>query len=77
MSLTRVLQGMGRHSLEEVKERLASDLDVCSALLEESGVYLTGSRPCQADCFLFALLHAVCLALVDAERAAACSSCSA
>eukprot|EP00892_Ulva_mutabilis_P003101 jgi/Ulvmu1/12792/UM097_0019.1 len=51
-------QGMGRHSMEEVKERMAKDLDACCALLEASGEYLTGGTPCQADCFLFALIDA-------------------
>eukprot|EP00892_Ulva_mutabilis_P003100 jgi/Ulvmu1/12791/UM097_0018.1 len=49
-------QGVGRHSLAEVRQRLAKDLDTCCALLEETGEYLTGATPCQADCFLFALV---------------------
>lgn len=50
---------MGRHSLEEVKERIECDLDACKELLETSGAYLTGDTPCQADCFLFAIIDSV------------------
>lgn len=50
---------MGRHSLEEVKQRLEVDLDACADLLAASGAFLTGASPCQADCFLFALIDAV------------------
>lgn len=50
---------MGRHSLEEVKQRLEVDLDACAALLAASGRYLTGASPCQADCFIFAIIDAV------------------
>lgn len=53
------MQGMGRHSLEEVRERAKKDLDACAALLQSSGAYLSGETPCQADCFLFALMHLV------------------
>lgn len=56
-------QGMGRHSIEEVKARLAVDLDACSELLQASGEYLTGSTPCQADCFLFAIIDAAVMSL--------------
>lgn len=45
--------------MEEVKERLAKDLDACVDLLAASGRYLTGDTPCQADCFLFAIIDAV------------------
>lgn len=55
---------MLRHSLEEVKGRVAKDLDACCVLLEESGAYLSGSTPCQADCFLFGVLDSVRLARV-------------
>lgn len=54
------IQGMGRHTMEEVRVRVAKDLDACVALLESSGDLLTGATPCQADCFLFALIHLVC-----------------
>eukprot|EP00892_Ulva_mutabilis_P003103 jgi/Ulvmu1/12794/UM097_0021.1 len=50
-SMIRALHG------QEVRERLRKDLAACCALLEASGEYLTGATPCQADCFLFALVH--------------------
>ena len=53
------MQGMGRHSLEEVTERLARDLDACQALLQQSGAYLSGATPTAADCMLWALLDMV------------------
>lgn len=53
------MQGMGRHSAEEVRERAKRDLDACSVLLQKSGAYLSGATPCQADCFLFAVMHLV------------------
>ena len=64
----RLLQGIGRHSLAEVSQRLAKDLDACVVLLEESGAYLTGPTPCQADCFLFSLVDSVrCLSCIVCE----------
>jgi glutathione S-transferase len=58
--LAVALQGMGRHSFEFVKRRMAEELDACNELLAKSGAFLTGSTPCQADCFLFAALEVVC-----------------
>jgi glutathione S-transferase len=49
------MQGMGKHSMEEVLERMDADLAACEVLLEDSGAYLTGTTPSQADCFLYGL----------------------
>lgn len=53
------MQGMGRHSMEEVMERMDADLAACETLLEDSGAFLTGATPTQADCFLYGLLDHV------------------
>ena len=53
------VQGMGRHSLEEVTAKLAQDLDACEALLQQSAAYLSGTSPTQADCMLWAILDMV------------------
>ena len=45
------MKGMGRHSMEEVMERMDADLAACETLLEDSGAFLTGATPTQADCF--------------------------
>jgi glutathione S-transferase len=55
------VQGIGRHSLEEVVARMKADFEVCEALLTESGQYLTGETITQADCFLWGLLDMVCI----------------
>jgi hypothetical protein len=39
---------------------MAEELDACNELLAKSRAFLTGSTPCQADCFLFAILEMVC-----------------
>jgi glutathione S-transferase len=57
-----VMQGMGKHTMEEVMEKLETDLAVCETLLEDSGAFLTGATPTQADCFLYGILdHVRCL----------------
>lgn len=53
------MQGMGRHSPEEIASKLQADFDVCEALLQQSGAYLTGSTPTEADCILWAFLDIV------------------
>jgi glutathione S-transferase len=50
---------MGRHSLEEVTQKMKQDLDACEALLQSSGAYLSGPTPTPADCFLWALIDFV------------------
>jgi glutathione S-transferase len=54
-----VEQGVGRHSMQFVKQRMAEELDLCSYLLAKSGAFLTGNTPCQADCWLFAMMELV------------------
>jgi uncharacterized protein YycO len=51
---------MGRHSLEEVVDKFTADMDSCERLLQETGAYLTGQTPTQADCMLWAFLDQVC-----------------
>jgi glutathione S-transferase len=43
----------------EVLEKLDADFEVCEMLLEDSGAFLTGSTPTQADCFLYGILDHV------------------
>lgn len=54
-----MVQGIGRHSYEYIKQRLEDELGMCSGLLATSGAYLTGSSPVLADCYLFALIDLV------------------
>ena len=51
--------GHGKHSKEEATERLDADLVACEPLLEDSGTFLTGATPTQADCFLYGFLDHV------------------
>ena len=45
--------------MEEVMERLDADLGVCETLLQDSGEFLTGNTPTQADCYLYGLVDHV------------------
>ena len=40
-------------------ERLDADLAACETLLEDSGAFLTGATPTQADCYLYGLVDHV------------------
>lgn len=53
------LQGMGRHSLEEVVARMRHDFECCEVMLARSGAFLSGPTITPADCFLWALLDMV------------------
>lgn len=52
-------QGIGRHSMEYVRERMFEELSACAALLDASGAFLIGGAPAIADCFLFAIIDMV------------------
>ena len=52
------IQGLGRHSWEYVQERMTEELAALNTLLA-GNAFLTGSSPCQADCFLFATIELV------------------
>jgi glutathione S-transferase len=52
-------QGIGRHSIEFVKRRMGEEMDACNDLLAKSGAFLTGDTPCQADCWLVAMVELV------------------
>lgn len=58
------MQGIGRHSSEEVAAKLARDFDTCETLLKKSGAYLSGATPTAADCMLFAIIDMVRLLIV-------------
>lgn len=53
------MQGMGRHSVEEVMSRLAQDFDTFEAMLQHSGSYLSGPTVTAADCMLWGILDMV------------------
>lgn len=55
----QVLQGLGRHALEYIVERMNEELGTCNSLLEASGAFLTGDTPCLADCYLFSMVEMV------------------
>lgn len=52
------LQGLARHTREEVRARLEGEVAALNTLLDDSE-FLTGTTPCQADCFLFAMMEQV------------------
>ena len=55
-----LVQGIGRHSFEYIQQRIGEEIAAVAALLKASdGDFLLGSMPCQADCFLVALLEVV------------------
>ena len=63
----RCMQGLGRHSMNYIRRRMAEELAVCNELLGRSGAYLTGQTPTPADCYLYALIDLVRSVLVPAR----------